>query len=198
MKLNWAERWAVNNPLRVVEQRLEVRWLKANSSLAPGFVGLEMGCGRGAGAQILLQELRPRRLHVFDLDPEMIRKARVRLSSKERSRIDLFVGDSERLPLKDRSVDAVFGFGVLHHLPLWRSALAEIHRVLENGGTYLLEELYPSLYQNFLTRHLLLHPTADRFRSQGLREALSAARLPIRASFELPGVGILAVCRKQG
>jgi hypothetical protein len=50
MKLNWAERWAVNNPLRVFEQAIEVGILKRMQPLQPGVIALEIGCGRGAGA----------------------------------------------------------------------------------------------------------------------------------------------------
>lgn len=198
MKLNWAERWAVNNPLRIVEQRIEIGWVRPRVRLNPGFVGLEIGCGRGAGASLLAKAFRPRLLYALDLDPEMIQKARAYLPAPDREKVRLLVGDSERLPLRDQSVDAVFGFGVLHHLPAWRQGLAEIRRVLRSGGTYVLEELYPSLYQNFLTRHLLLHPTHDRFRREDLRAALRDFDLPVKASREIPGIGILAICTKAG
>ena len=59
MKLNWAERWAVNNPLRVLEQAIEIRRLKRMLPLPPGFTALEIGCGRGAGARVILREFRP-------------------------------------------------------------------------------------------------------------------------------------------
>ena len=45
MKLNWAERWVVNNPLRVIQQRMEINWLRSVASLGPGSLGLEIGCG---------------------------------------------------------------------------------------------------------------------------------------------------------
>ena len=50
MKLNWAERWVVNNPVRVFEQRMLVQRLKGMRDLEPGAVIVEIGCGRGAGA----------------------------------------------------------------------------------------------------------------------------------------------------
>lgn len=196
MKLNWAERWAVNNPLRVVEQRLEIGWAKARSSIPQDFVGLEIGCGRGAGASLLLDAFKPRRLYALDLDPEMIRKARRYLTPEKQARVHLLVADSERLPLASETVDAVFGFGVLHHLPVWRDALVEICRVLKPGGTYVLEELYPSVYQNFLTRHVLLHPTEDRFDGRELRRGLTQAGFALNAQRELPGFGLLAVCSR--
>lgn len=47
---------------------------------------------------------------------------------------DLCVADAERLPFPDGSFDGVYSFGVLHHAPNMRLAVAEIHRVLRPGG----------------------------------------------------------------
>jgi len=193
MKLNWAERCAVNNPLRVIQQRLEMRWLRKNSNLKPGAVFLEVGCGRGAGAGLIFREFHPAVLQAMDLDIEMIRKARNYLSPELGRRISFYVGDVLRLPYKDEALDAVFGFGVLHHIPDWQSALLEIARVLKTGGTYFLEEIYPSLYQNFITKHILLHPRENRFLSQGLKQALIAVNLHLENSLELPKIGIFGI-----
>jgi hypothetical protein len=40
---------------------------------------------------------------------------------------------------------------------------------LKPGGFYFLEEIYPTLYQNFLTRRILVHPHCDRFDGSDLR-----------------------------
>ena len=196
MKLNWAEKWAVNNSLRVIQQRLEIHWLGKNGNLKPGAVVLEVGCGRGAGAGLILREFDPAVLQAMDLDIEMIRKARGYLSPESRKRISFYVGDVLRLPYKDKALDALFGFGVLHHIPDWQGALREIARVLKTGGTYFLEEIYPSLYQNFITKHILLHPRENRFLSQDLKEALIAANLDLENFSELPKVGILGISIK--
>jgi ubiquinone/menaquinone biosynthesis C-methylase UbiE len=196
MKLNWAERWAVNNPLRVIQQRLEMRWLRKNSILKPRAVVLEVGCGRGAGAGLILKEFHPAWLQAMDLDIEMIRKAGDYLSPESRKRISFYVGDVLRLPYKDDALDALFGLGVLHHIPDWQSALREIARVLKIGGTYFLEEIYPSLYQNFITKHILLHPRENRFLSRGLKQALISTNLPLKYFLELPRIGIFGISIK--
>ena len=197
MKLNWAERWAVNNPLRVLQQRVEIRWLKGMRPLKPGSIALEVGCGRGAGAGIVLREFPLARLIGMDLDIGMVRKAQAHLST-QRERIFLLAGDVTFIPIKSGSLDAVFGFGVLHHVVAWRSVLREIARVLKPGGVYFFEELYPALYQNFITRHILLHPFEDRFFGRELREALAAAGLALAQAQELQQLGILGHARKQG
>jgi ubiquinone/menaquinone biosynthesis C-methylase UbiE len=196
MKLNWAERLVVNNPGRAMEQGFEIRWMKKIMPLDEGLTILEVGCGRGAGAERILHEFRPALLHAMDLDVKMIRKARKYLSARQQERISLYTGDTLHLPHMDGTMDAVFGFGVLHHVPDWQSALAEISRVLKTGGVYFLEELYPALYQNFITRHILLHPAENRFRSRDLKEALAASHFSVKDALEVKMVGILSVCIK--
>ncbi len=197
MKLNWAEKWVVNNPLRVFEQGIEIRRLKQMLPLQPGFVALEIGCGRGAGTSIFLREFKPSRIHAMDLDVEMIGKAKVYLSPANKQKISLFAGDASALPVKTQSLDVVFGFGVLHHIQDWRAALAEIARVLKPEGVYFLEELYPSLYQNFVTRHILLHPAADRFTGGELRQALADVNFFLRDCIEWKRLGILGTAVKS-
>ncbi len=56
-----------------------------------------------------------------------------------------------------------------------------------------MEEYYPSLYQNVITKHLLVHPDEDRFNSQDLHSAFQEADLTLTHSFELKRMGILGV-----
>jgi ubiquinone/menaquinone biosynthesis C-methylase UbiE len=198
MQLNWAERLVVNNPVRILEQRHEVRWMREKNPLPAGTRLLEVGCGRGAGAAIIVRHYQPAVLHAVDLDLRMIRKASRYVKAHLRDRIALHVADAEHLPFRSGRMDGVFGFGVLHHVPDWRRALAEMARVLKPGGVYCLEEFYPPAYQNWLTRRLLVHPREDRFFSADLRAALSSAGFALKAVKELPVLGILAVCVKEG
>ncbi len=86
-------------------------------------------------------------------------------------------------------MDAVFCFGVLHHVPDWQAALGELARVLKPGGVLYLEEIYPAVYLNPITRHLLLHPSENRFQSQDLHAALQHFHFRIRAAKEHRAVG---------
>jgi len=193
MKLNWAERWVVNNPVRVLEQSFHVRWFRKIKPLRPTDVVLEVGCGRGAGAVLTVEEMQPARVHAMDLDFQMIRRGLKYVPPELRSKISFYVGDSEHLPHRGASLDAVFCYGVLHHVPNWRGAVEEIARIIKPGGTLFLEELYPALYQNFITKHILLHPTANRFRSADLKREFEAAGLRLDHSLEYSGIGILGV-----
>jgi ubiquinone/menaquinone biosynthesis C-methylase UbiE len=197
MKLNWAERWVVNNPTRVFQQHIEIKWLQHMMPLKAGATILEVGCGRGAGAKLIHRAFKPSRMHILDLDIKMIQGAKTYLSGPTKNVMTMYVGDSIDLPFKSDSLDALFGFGFLHHVPDWRRALSEVARVLKSGGVYYMEELYPSLYQNVITKRILLHPEHDRFTSKDLRTELDAAGLNLINSFELKKMGILGVAIKS-
>ena len=47
------------------------------------------------------------------------------------------VCDGAHLPLRNNSVDIVYAFGVIQHMPLLFPPLGEIHRVLSHGGMFL-------------------------------------------------------------
>ncbi|MEJ2657919.1 MAG: class I SAM-dependent methyltransferase [Desulfobacterales bacterium] len=196
MKLNWAERWVVNNPMRVFQQHIEVKWLRQMMPLKTGSMILEVGCGRGAGAKLIQSTFQPSQLHILDLDIEMMQKAKKYLSSTSNDSLNLLAGDSIELPFKTGCLDALFGFGFLHHVPNWRQALFEIARVLKSGGVYYMEELYPSLYQNVITKRILLHPEHDRFTSNDLRTEMAAKGLSLVNAFELKKMGILGVATR--
>jgi ubiquinone/menaquinone biosynthesis C-methylase UbiE len=197
MKANRLERMIVNSPIRLLVQgKILLPWIKSQVTLPVNGTFLEIGCGRGAGACMLLEEFYPEAIHAMDLDEGMISEASRYLTPVQKEKINLYVGDSFNLPHRDASMDAVFGFGVLHHLPDWRGGVTEIVRVLKPGGIYFLEEFYPPFYLNFLTRRLLDHPEEDRFYSRDLWDYLAAASLPIQNALELKQIGIMAICRK--
>jgi ubiquinone/menaquinone biosynthesis C-methylase UbiE len=198
MKLGPLERWFVNSPMRRAMQACVIRWFQAVMPLHSGADLLEIGCGAGAGAQMLARQFNPRRLYMTDIDFRMVALAKNRVSDKTPPpMIRLSVADAARLPFRGEVVHAVFGFGFLHHVPAWREGLSEIHRVLEPGGIYYFEEYYPSLYQNFITRRLAAHPEHDRFSGSQLREELGKVKLNLRCTFELKRFGILGVCVKE-
>jgi ubiquinone/menaquinone biosynthesis C-methylase UbiE len=197
MKLAPLERWFVNSPLRQAMLALVVRWFRAVMPLPPGADILEIGCGAGAGAWMLARQFKPRRLFLTDIDLRMVRLAQIRLSHGASPPPRFCVGDAIRLPFRDEVAHAVFGFGFLHHVPAWRDGLAEIHRVLKPEGFYYFEEYYPSLYQNFITRRLAMHPEHDRFAGIELRQELMKTQLDLVYTIELKRFGTLGVALKR-
>jgi ubiquinone/menaquinone biosynthesis C-methylase UbiE len=193
MKLNLLERWYVNSPFRSGLQKLVMQWFKGTMPLKPGSNVLEIGCGRGAGARMLLKNFKPNQLCLLDVDAGMIEKARQFLRSNGKTQISFYVGNATQLPFEDGYFDAVFGFGFLHHVTAWRSGLTEIARVLKSEGKYYIEEFYPRLYKNIITKRLFVHPDSDRFNSQQLRNAFADTDLYLVHTFELKRLGILGI-----
>jgi ubiquinone/menaquinone biosynthesis C-methylase UbiE len=193
MKLNLLERWYVNSPFRAGLQKLVMQWFKSTMPLKARSNVLEIGCGRGVGARMLLRNFEPNQLCLLDVDAGMIKKARQLLASNGKTQISFYVGNATHLPFEDDYFDAVFGFGFLHHVTAWRSGLTEIARVLKSEGKYYIEEFYPRLYQNIITKRLFLHPDSDRFNSQQLRNAFADTDLSLVHTFELKRLGILGI-----
>jgi ubiquinone/menaquinone biosynthesis C-methylase UbiE len=190
---NQMQRWIVNSPLRRIGQHLVMQWFKRTVALSAGAAVLEVGCGRGVGARLISETYQPNPLYLLDLDLKMIKKANRQLNDPYAKHIYFCAGDAARLPFRTSTLDAVFGFGFLHHVPAWRNGLAEVGRVLKHGGVYFMEEYYPGLYQNFITKHILVHPDVDRFNSQDLHQAFQNVGLTLTHTFELKRMGILGV-----
>lgn len=81
----------------------------------------------------MLQRFGAARIDALDLDPAMIERARAQLAPYG-DRVHLATGSATdlraALNADDGSYDAVFDFGIIHHIPHWRAAVAEAARVL--------------------------------------------------------------------
>ncbi len=184
MLLNRTEYALMNNPLRaLIQRRFEAARLLRMGGPMDGGAALEMGCGRGVGVELILDVFGAESVDAFDLDPSMVSRARARLRDRG-AQVRLWVGDATSIPVPDASYDAVFDFGIIHHVPHWRSCLAEVRRVLKPGGRFYAEEVLARFIQHPITRRLLEHPQRDRFDGSGFSEALAQAGLLPHASQE--------------
>ena len=137
MRLNKIEKFLMNNPVRAFAQRnIEAAMLERFGGATKGQKVLEIGCGRGIGTEIILERFGAREVHAFDLDPHMIALAERRLLRTHREKLRLFVGDAERIDAPAAPYDAVFDFGIIHHIPNWQAAVKEVGRVLRPGGRF--------------------------------------------------------------
>ena len=105
--------------------------------LQPGERGVDIGAGLGAGAVPAAAA----GTHVIALEPTpfMRRVLRVRrLSSRHRTNIEVTDGAAERIPVDDRSIDAIWAVNTMHHWVEIERGVAEIARVLRSNGRILL------------------------------------------------------------
>lgn len=179
MILNSVEKALMNNPVRAtLQRRYEARLLEQLGGRVDGGCVLEIGCGRGVGTEIILSRFGAAHVDAFDLDPDMVDRARRRLA-RFGDRVRLWEGDATAIPAEDASYDAVFDFGIIHHVPNWRHAVGEVARVLRPGGRFFFEEVTRHALARWAYRRFLDHPTDDRFSGAELVAELERAGLRV-------------------
>ena len=188
MLLNRNETLLMNNPIRAAVHRyVEARMLRRLGGPAPGATALEVGCGRGLGGELILDVFQAARVDCLDLDPRMVELAARHLAPWG-DRASVGVGDVTELAADDDTYDAVFDFGIIHHVPDWRAALREVYRVLSPGGRLYAEEVLKHFILHPLARRLLDHPTHDRFDFEGFGEALVDTGFSLHAGMQVGGL----------
>lgn len=163
MKLNRIEKALMNNPVRAfLQKHYEAGLLEKLGGLTKQERVLEIGCGRGVGTEIIFTRFGAQEVHAFDIDPDMVDRAVRRLSSYPADRLRLCVGDAAAIEEDDESFDAVFDFGIIHHVTEWKSAVSEVARVLRPGGRFFFEEVTCHALNRWPYR-VLEHPAQNRF-----------------------------------
>ncbi|AXE84234.1 Demethylmenaquinone methyltransferase [Streptomyces sp. Go-475] len=108
----------------------------AELGLRAGDRVLDAGCGTGRALPPLRAAVGPSGVVLgADLTPAMLREA-VR-AGRDRDGA-LLLADVAALPLRPRSLDAVFGAGLISHLPSPAENLRELARVVRPGGVLAL------------------------------------------------------------
>jgi len=202
MLMNRAETALVTSPPR--------RWLQScyevpvllrfGGRLLPGSRALEIGCGSGYGSQLIVERFGAATVDAVDLDPVMIGRAGRRLA-RYGDRVRLAQGSATdlrtALDAADGSYDAVFDFGIVHHIPHWRTALAEVTRVLRPGGRFYFEEVTAHALARPTYQRLFDHPTEDRFAAEQFLDELTGRDLVVLGSItRIHGDYLLGVAAK--
>jgi ubiquinone/menaquinone biosynthesis C-methylase UbiE len=135
---------------------------------------LDIGCGPGECVACEIDDMGAASVTAIDIDPKMVRRARRRLADYG-SRATVAHGDVTALDQADGSVDAVFNFAVLHHVPDWRAGLQEMARVLAPGGR-LFSQDHDVANHDWISQQLFRHPP-DRFTNAELLAEVEAVGL---------------------
>ena len=164
MKLNTVEKALMNNPVRAtLLRRYEAALLQRLGGGLKRKRVLEIGCGRGVGTEIIFERFGASEVHAFDVDPDMIDHARIRLARYTPNRLKLYVGDAAAIDEPDASFDAVFDFAIIYHIPNWKEAVAEVARVLRPGGKFYIEEVTSHALDRWFYRTFLEHPQSQHW-----------------------------------
>ena len=118
-------------PPRVSEQVAD----RLEAAAGPGARFLEIGAGTGRIALPLHR--RGRRVVGIDLSIPMLERYRAKAKAAGLAPPAVMCADATRLPVRDAGVDAVIEVHVLHLIPAWQRAVAEVRRVLAPGGVVL-------------------------------------------------------------
>lgn len=132
----------------VIDAPLMLRLLAEGAVRLSGRIGrvLDVGCGAGNNALMLLQTAGRRDIEVdlLDLAPRMLERARERVSAATAGAIRTLEEDVREVELEAGRYDVVTAAAVLHHLreeAEWRSVFAKLFRSLRPGGTLWISDL---------------------------------------------------------
>jgi ubiquinone/menaquinone biosynthesis C-methylase UbiE len=174
MLMNKFEFISMNNPIRgFIQERIELKNILSLVQLEKGKTVLEIGCGNGHGTKLIKKYFNPEKIVAIDLDPNMIKIAK---RSNKDSSVLFSVGDAANLPtIPDNSFDAIFDFGIIHHIPNWEDCLNELKRLLKPGGLLILEDLSIETFSTTfgrMIRQVLDHPYNEMFTKKEFIEYL--------------------------
>jgi ubiquinone/menaquinone biosynthesis C-methylase UbiE len=105
---------------------------------------LEVGPGPGFYSVEIARRLTSGRLDLFDLQPEMLDKARRRLERAGFHDVGFTTGQaSQGLPFPDNTFDVSFLAAVIGEVPDKRACIQSLGRVLKPGGRLVFAETFP-------------------------------------------------------
>jgi len=115
---------------------LSFQWYQTVYKLIPDLNNikvLEIGCGSGSFAKLLIQRFPTIQLTAVDISDQAITNAKKNIPG-----IDFQVADAQNLQFEDSSFDFVISCETLEHIPEPKKMLKEMHRVLKKSGRFIL------------------------------------------------------------
>jgi ubiquinone/menaquinone biosynthesis C-methylase UbiE len=105
---------------------------------------LELGPGPGFFSVEIARRLTYGRLDLFDLQPEMLEKARRHLEHAGFHDVGYTAGQAaEGFPFPDNSFDVAFLAAVIGEVPDKQACIRSLSRVLKPGGRLVFTEMFP-------------------------------------------------------
>ena len=139
---------------------------------------MELGCGTARMTRLLVERFPIARLIATEVD--QIQHAK-NVASEHPATIEFREGGAQAIDLPDNSVDVVFMFKSLHHVPreLMAQALREIARVLKpNGLAWISEPVYAGAF-NDIVRLFHDEKIVRELAFQAVEQAVAAGELEL-------------------
>jgi ubiquinone/menaquinone biosynthesis C-methylase UbiE len=132
----------INNPVR--RALLKPARIVDKLGLAGAEHVLELGPGPGFFSVEIARRLTDGRLELFDIQPEMLDKARWQLDRAGLTDVGFTVGEaSDGLPFPDNTFDVAFLAAVIGEVPDKQACLRSLGQVLKPGGRLVFVEMLP-------------------------------------------------------
>jgi SAM-dependent methyltransferase len=115
------------------------------AELKGGEIVLDLGSGAGFDAFLAAKKVgESGKVIGVDMTPEMIEKARANAENLDFSNVDFRLGEIEKLPVVDESVDVVVSNCVINLSPDKSVVFGEIHRALKPSGRIIISDILRS------------------------------------------------------